>query len=111
MDPKKLKHRITLQVRSEAKDTSGAQVQAWTNVVTAGDGKVWACIEDMKPRQYIAAASVQNTVITKITIRYRAGVVPAMRALHGADIYDIDAVMGSDRVWLDLMCKRGANNG
>jgi hypothetical protein len=37
--------------------------------------------------------------------------VPAMRALCGADVYDIEAVLGQDRRVLTLMCSRGSNDG
>lgn len=106
-----LKWRVTLQRRGETQDETGAVTQEWANVITTGDGKVWANIYDMTGRQYIAARAEQNSVMTKITIRYRVGVVAKMRVLHGSDIYDIEAVLRKGQDWLELMCVKGVNNG
>lgn len=111
MNPEALDKRVTLQVRGTVQDDTGAVTQVWSNVVTTGDGKVWANIYDMTGRQYIAARAEQNSVVTKITIRRMNGVVAAMRVLHGVDVYDIEAVLRLDRQWLELMCVRGVNAG
>lgn len=101
-----LNKRVTLQRRTGGQDATGAPLpEDWVNVVATGDGKVWAGKTDMSGRQYISARATQNAVVTKFRIRTRAGVVPAMRLLHGADIYDIEAVL-EDGQWLDLMCAR-----
>jgi SPP1 family predicted phage head-tail adaptor len=111
MSPFELDKRVTLQRRVEVKDASGALVDNWVNVITAGDGKIWAKVTDMSGRQYAAAHATQNAVLTRIRIRARQGVVEKMRVLHGVDVYDIEAVLRPDNRWLDLMCTRGINNG
>jgi SPP1 family predicted phage head-tail adaptor len=106
MEAGKLNRRVTIQRRAEGEDAYGQPAQGWADVVT-----VWAAIDDMKGRQFFAAQADQSQVHTKITIRYMAGVEAAMRVLHGTVVYDIHAVLGQDRIGLELMCARGVNNG
>lgn len=101
-----LNKRITLQAPMTGQDDYGAPLTGWTDVVS-----VWASIEDISGREFVAANATQNGVQTKITIRYREGVVPKMRAVHGDVIYSIEAALGQDRRKLLLMCERGVNNG
>lgn len=102
----RLDKRITLQSRSDTQDAYGESLTTWSDVAT-----VWALIEDMTGGQYYAAQAAQNPVQTKITIRYRTGVVPAMRAVHGSTLYDVEAVLGQDGIMLQLMCSRGVVDG
>lgn len=101
-----LNKRVTLQQRTQGQDETGAPLTTWTDVAT-----VWAAVKDLTGRQYVAAKAGQNAVSTTITVRYRAGIVPAMRAVHGADIYDIEAVLNRDGRWIDLMAVKGVSNG
>lgn len=101
-----LKHRITIQQSIAGQDGYGEPVKSWSDVAA-----VWADVRDMTGREFLAAQAVQAGVTTKITIRYRPGVTAAMRVLHGADVYNIQAVLGTDRVSLLLMCERGVNHG
>lgn len=111
MTPYELDKRVTLQQRSAGKDSSGAIVQDWINVIGTGDGKVWARVRDITGRQFIAATATQNAVTTEIRIRRRLGVMSKMRVLFGSDVYDIEEVLVRDTRWIDLMCTRGLNNG
>lgn len=102
----RLDRRITIQARATGQDEYGEPLTGWADVAT-----VWARIDDLTGKQYLAAQAAQNAVQTRITIRYRPGMLPTMRVLHGADVFDIEAVLGQDRVELALMCKKGVNNG
>jgi SPP1 family predicted phage head-tail adaptor len=101
-----LDRRVTLQQHATGQDAYGEIATGWVDVAT-----VWAAIWDMSGREYIAAAATQAAVQTKITIRYRPGVVAAMRAVYGTDVYNIDAVLVQGKVSMTLMCTRGVNNG
>jgi SPP1 family predicted phage head-tail adaptor len=104
----RLDKRITLQVLSATRDEAGQRgADGWGNVITDGDGKIWAGLRDVSGRELIAAGATQNIVQTTITIRFRTGVAPKMRVLHGADVYNIEAVLGQDNRQLQLMCSRG----
>jgi SPP1 family predicted phage head-tail adaptor len=111
MTPGELDKRVALQQRGQSKDSSGAIVQGWVNVIGTGDGKVWARVRDMTGRQFLASTATQNAVTTEIRIRRRLGIAAKMRVLLGADVYDIEAVLVHDNRWTDLMCTRGLNNG
>lgn len=101
-----LDQRVTIQAPATGQNDYGEPLLTWTDVAT-----VWASINDLTGREFIAAGAAQSAVTTKIGIRYLAGVVPAMRVLYGSDVYNISAVLGQDRVSLLLMCERGANLG
>lgn len=96
-----LKHRIRIQQRVNEQDDTGEVSQEWQDVAT-----VWADIADISGREFLSADAQQNEVSTKITIRYLAGIEPAMRVRYGDATYNIHAVLGLDRVTLLLMCAR-----
>jgi SPP1 family predicted phage head-tail adaptor len=102
----RLNKRVLLQVRGPARDAAGEQVDAWVNVITEGDGKLWAEVRDVSGREFVAAGATQNSVTTTITMRHRPGVLPAMRVLYGANIYNVEAVLGQDGRQIQLMCSR-----
>lgn len=98
--------KITVQSPVAGQDELGQPIREWADVAT-----VWANLTDISGREFVASAALQNTAQTKITIRYRPGIVASMRVIHQADIYNIEAVLGQDRISLLLMCSRGATNG
>ena len=101
MQAGRLNRRCTLQQPGTATDELGQPIPGWTDVAT-----VWASIVDVSGREYVAAGGSQNSAQTKIMIRYRSGIVPSMRVVHGADTFNIEAVLGQDRRSLLLMCSR-----
>lgn len=97
----RLNKRITIQSPATGQDATGEPTTGWTDVATVG-----ASIVDVSGREYVAAGGLQNSAQTKITIRYRAGIVPSMRVVHGSDAYNVEAVLGQDKRSLLLMCSR-----
>ena len=97
---------VVLQALTAGQSPSGAPLTTWVNVAT-----VFASVDDVSGREFLAAGGTQNAITTKIMIRDRAGVVATMRAKHGADIYSIEAVLRQDNHTLLLMASKGANNG
>lgn len=98
----KLRHRVTLQQlvdNSPGHDTGGGLTQTWTDVST-----VWASVEPLKGREFIAAQAVNAEVTGLIKMRYLAGVNERMRVTHGSDTYDILAVVDVEKrheqLWL-----------
>jgi head-tail adaptor len=57
-------------------------------------------------REYVAGGATQDAAVTKMDIAYRAGIDASMRVLLGADVYNIEAVLGQDHISMLLMCKR-----
>ena len=97
----RLNKRVTIQSPATGQDATGEPTTGWTDVAT-----VWASIVDVSGREYVAAGGLQNSAQTKIMIRYRSGIVPSMRVVHGSDTFNIEAVLGQDRRSLLLMCSR-----
>ena len=105
----KLNRRVMLQQLGSVRDEIGGMVSEpgeWQDAVS-----VRASIVDVSGREYVAAGATQNAAVTKITIRKRDGVEPAMQVIHGDVVYGIDAVLDQDNGTLLLMCVRRATNG
>lgn len=110
MDAGRLRHRVTIQSVTETRDTSsGAIALSWADVAT-----VWAAIEPLSGREFLAAQGEQAEVVARILIRFRDDVVAKMRVLHGSKIYNIRAALPdkeSGTEHLTLMVAEGVNNG
>jgi len=101
-----LRHRITIQKTTTIQDEAGQPIETWQDVCT-----VWAKIEDLSGREYLAAKQVlANEVTTRITIRWRNDVEPTMRVIEGQQIFDIQSIVdpAGRKQQLQLMCKEMA---
>ena len=98
----RLRHRITIERKTAGADAWGQPVETWETVAIA-PAEVWP----LSGREYIAAQAEQAGVTTKITIRYQAGIEPAMRITHDGKTYNIKAVLPDPtaRRHLTLMCE------
>ncbi len=93
----------------DTEDSMGGVVTAWQTVAT-----VWAAIEPLSAREFLAGQQVNSQVVARITIRHRAGLHAGMRIVRGAEVYNIagvlpDAVSGAEYVTLPV--SRGVNAG
>lgn len=97
-----LRHRVTIQQKTVTSDPEGMIVETWVDVAT-----VWAAVEPLRGREYIQAAAVTPEVTARVRIRYRPGIEPAMRVVHGGTVCDIQSVIdvGGRRRELELMCR------
>ncbi len=98
-----LRHRITIQELTEVKDPlSGEVTNDWKDICT-----IWAEIRALRGREYFAAQQTIAESSHEITIRYRKGIKPTMRAVHDDRIFDIQAVLDKDGKmrYLSLVCK------
>lgn len=84
----KLRHRITIQRCVNSQDSAGNIGSTWEDVA-----EVWAAVEPLSAREFIAAQAMLSKVIARITIRYRDDVRADMRIVHGGDIYNIEGVL------------------
>jgi len=110
----RLRHRVDIEEFETTLDSEGAQVEAWSTIRDSDETElIPAEIVPLSGREFAAAQAVQAGVTTRITIRWRAGVEPAMRVVHGADLYNIRAVLPDPtlRRHLTLMCETGVNQG
>lgn len=98
-----LRHRITVQESIAVQDETGQPIETWQDIAT-----IWAKIEDLNGREYLAAKQVPaNEVTTRITIRWRDGIKPTMRVITEQRIFDIQSIIDPDGCMqkLELMCK------
>jgi len=108
MQAGKLRKSIELQRRSTIQDDYGQPQPVWETVATTN-----AEFELLSGRELIAAQAVQSEVTHNVTIRYRAGITPAMRISYGGRLFNIHAVLDeSERHrMLTLLCSEGLNDG
>ena len=98
----RLRHRITIEHKTAGADAWGQPVETWETVAIV-PAEVWP----LSGREYIAAQAEQAGVTTRITIRYQAGIEPAMRITHDGRTYNIRAVLADPtaRRHITLMCE------
>lgn len=104
----RLRHRVTIEQRTQSRDEWGGVVDSWATV-TIVPAEVWP----LSGREFVAAQAEHAGVTTRITIRYQAGIEPAMRVTHDGKTYNIKAVLPDPtlRRHITLMCESGVNNG
>jgi len=97
-----LRHRITLQQKTETRDSFGAVIETWNDVAT-----LYASIEPLRGKEFFDAQQVNAEVTIRIRIRYRSGVTPNMRVLFGTRTFDIQSVINVDERNREmiLMCR------
>jgi SPP1 family predicted phage head-tail adaptor len=107
MQAGKLRHRVLIQQPGTTQDSIGQVVPTWTNLITAGDGKVWADVRQLSGLESIRGGAELSIVKASIRIRYRTDVTAAMRVTHGSTVYQVKAVLpdleGSE--FVDLACE------
>ena len=104
----RLRHRVTIEQIATTRDEWGGVVDSWATVAI-----VPAEVYPLSGREFVAAQAEQAGVTTRITIRYQAGIEPAMRVTHDGKTYNIRAVLPDPtlRRHITLMCESGVNNG
>lgn len=106
----KLRHKVTIQSPGPAQDPdSGDMVPSWTDFAS-----VWASIEPLSARDFIAAQANQSEITARIVIRYREGILPTMRILHRGKVYAIQGALPdakSGLEYLTLPVSEGVSDG
>lgn len=102
MNAGKLDQRVTVERRTQAQDAYGQPLNTWAPLAS-----VWAAVEPLVGREYMAAMQVQATVTTRIRLRYRPGITAADRVIHEGRAYGIESVIDvrSGNRELVLMCR------
>lgn len=108
-----LNRRITIQRMTGEMDEVGQPLAEWVD-----EARVWAWIKTQTgmgmARQYSGPSDVAAVLAPySFRIRYRPSITDAMRVLHGGLIFDIRRVQHdlAGKVWTDLVCEQGGNNG
>ncbi|MGP5283155.1 phage head closure protein [Pseudomonas helleri] len=106
-----LRHRIQFQKLAPGVDpeTQEPLPGVWVDVVT-----VWAAIEPLSGREFIAAQAVQSEVVGRIVIRRRTDIMAQMRGLYRGQVYNIHGVLSDPKSGLDYLTlpySLGVNDG
>lgn len=101
MEAGRLTQRVTIQSAGVTRNSIGEEVRSWSDVAT-----VWAEIRPLSARELINAKAAMAQVTTRITIRYRAGLLPSMRVVHGTTVYQITEIIdqGMKHETLECLC-------
>lgn len=104
----KLRHRVVIQSPVETQDQNdGSVIVQWEDIAT-----VWASIEPLSAKEFIAAQSETSQITTRITVRYRSDITAKMRLYHASKdmYYNIEGVLAdkdSGLEYLTLPCSTG----
>lgn len=83
-----LKHKIIIQSSTVTKDDYGAEVSTWEDFTT-----VYSSIEPLRGQELFASQQTYNKVISKIRLRYIAGIKTDMRVNYNGRLFDIEAII------------------
>lgn len=84
-----LRHRPMLQRFVTTVDpVTGDREKQWVDVK-----KVWASVEPISAREFIAAAASQSKVTARIVTRRNATITHDMRFVHKGKVYNIEGVL------------------
>lgn len=103
MQAGKLDQRVTLWKLSGGTDAWGSPLPAELVAV----GTVWARVQPLNGREYIAAQAAQSEVTARIRMRFRPWMTAQDRVIHNGTTYGIESLIDvrSDHRELVLMCK------
>lgn len=106
----RLRHRITFQ-RQERVLAGGEYSTQWVSLPDLEN--VPAEILPLSGREFLQSQIKQSEVTDRITIRFQTGITTSMRILHGAAVYNIQAVLPDPTGvrWLTIMASHGVNDG
>jgi len=102
MNPADLKHRITIQAKTETADGLGGFTTSWTTFA----GPLWAAVWPTSAKEIIQNQQLSGQVSHRVRIRYVAGVTSDMRILFGSRIFNILSEINPEErcEMLDLVC-------
>ena len=101
-----LRHRVTIQSKSETEGRYGSPATEWVDGPT-----VWAQISPQSGRETDAADQTLGETTYEITMRYRE-IDHSQRLMHRGTVYDIRDVRAPNaRDMLVLVCTTGTTNG
>lgn len=91
LDARKLRHRVVIQQPMETQNADTGDMEiTWVDLA-----RVWAAIEPLSGREFIAAQSENNEVTARITVRFRPDINAKMRLYHEAKgvYYNIEGIL------------------
>lgn len=86
-----LRHRVTVQTRSQVSDGQGGFTDSWVDGVS-----LWCSIEPVKGYERFQAMQMQTPVTHKLTMRYNATVTTSCRLKFGDRIFSVVEVLNQE---------------
>ena len=83
-----MRERVTIQSPSEQQNQFGEATVTWSDV-----GTVWASVQGMSAREYLAAQQVGSVITHKIRIRFFPGLTHTHRLIWRGRIMEIASVL------------------
>lgn len=108
-DPGSLDQRIAIDLRVETRSSAtGEVVVSWSEVT-----EVWARVEPLSVREFLASESTQDQATHRVTIRNRADLTPKHRLRWGDLPMNIVGPLdaGQREPYLHLLCTMGPTDG
>lgn len=102
ISPSDLCHRLTLEELARVADEGGGFTEDWVTVAT-----LFANLRPIGGDERYEADRLAGRITHEVSLRYRAGVVPAMRFRKGTRIFHIVSAIDVDerRRWLTCLCE------
>lgn len=108
MDIGELNRRVEILKYFVKRDAYGGEDGRWLPV-----GRVWAKIEPVSGTEYFTAQQVSAETVTKITIRFYAGLDVMHRIRYADKLYEIIGISDADTAhrWTVINCKEMVGDG
>jgi SPP1 family predicted phage head-tail adaptor len=102
ISPSDLRHRLTLEQLQREDDDGGGFVESWVAVA-----ELWADLRPVGGSENVEADRLAGRVTHEVSLRYRAGIQPAMRFRKGERLFHIVSVITIDERnrWLTCQCE------
>lgn len=103
----KIRHRLTLQKPIYSRDEIGGTMIAWHDVAA-----IWGSIEPLRGEERFQFQKMQTRQNFKISVRFRADIVPDLRLKKGNRLFLIRSISDIDEQnrMLVLFCEEINNN-
>ena len=100
--PSQLRHRVTLEELARAEDEGGGFDETWVEVAT-----LFADVRPIGGAERVEADRLEGQITHEITLRFRQGVVPAMRFRKGGRLFHVVSVVNVEERgrWLKCRCE------
>jgi SPP1 family predicted phage head-tail adaptor len=102
----KLRDLVTLQSPVGTRDEVGQRTASWQS-----QGEVWADCQNLRGREYFAAAQVQQETSVKVQIRRRDDVQPDWRLVWEGRNYDVVSAVRVGTTMTELLVLQGVKDG
>lgn len=103
-----MRHKVTIQRRTQTTDGFGGPVNAWTDFATVAAG-----VDSLTGREFLAAQAAQSEASVRFVMRYVAGVDARMRIVYKGLYHDIINITDPEERHRELiiMTTQGVNEG